>query len=77
VILDTGLYKSFQFTDRIRAQLEGTFTNALNHPNFSQPGTGVFAAASQNTGRPTGTAGIINGTSGNPRKIQFGLKLTF
>ena len=78
--LDFSVAKTFNLStlhENTRLEFRGELFNALNHPNFSQPGTGVFAAASQNTGRPTGTAGIINGTSGNPRKIQFGLKLTF
>jgi hypothetical protein len=78
--IDFRLGKTFnlsQVHENARLEFRGELFNAFNHPNFSQPGDGVFVSASANTGRPSGSAGIINSTSGNPRKIQFGLKLTF
>jgi hypothetical protein len=43
------------------------FYNALNHPNFGNPGT------------TSGTTnfGVINQTSVSPRLIQFGMKYVF
>jgi hypothetical protein len=41
VNLSAGLSKSFAITERIRASIEGTFTNALNHVNLSDPQTNI------------------------------------
>jgi hypothetical protein len=43
------------------------FYNALNHPQFANPGTALHTA----------TFGVITGTSVAPRLIQFGLKYFF
>jgi Carboxypeptidase regulatory-like domain len=58
------------------------FFNAFNTPNFLDPGTNAGTIAlSQATGLPTlaanPTFGVIQGTSVNPRIIQFALKLNF
>ena len=34
-----GLSKSFAVIERVRLRFEASFTNVLNHPNFSQPAT--------------------------------------
>ena len=69
--LDAGLFKSFQFTDRIRAQLEGTFTNSLNHPNYGLPNTNIRSSS----------VGIITSLytsyAGGPRSGQVGLRIEF
>ena len=43
------------------------FYNALNHPQFANPGTTLGTA----------TFGVITATSVAPRLIQFGLKYVF
>jgi len=78
--LDFSLAKTFSLStlhENTRLEFRGELFNLFNHPNFAQPSGNIFVAASAITGRPSGSAGIINETSGNPRKIQFGLKLTF
>ncbi len=69
--LDAGLYKSFQISERFRAQLEGTFTNSLNHPNYGLP----------NTNLRSGSVGIITSLytsyAGGPRSGQVGLRVVF
>ncbi|UWZ81843.1 TonB-dependent receptor [Occallatibacter riparius] len=37
VNLSAGLSKSFSITERVRARVEGTFTNVLNHTNLGDP----------------------------------------
>ncbi len=53
--------------------------NALNHPNFALPSTGVVYGGSGSAinGSPNGNAGQILRQIGNPRNIQFALKLIF
>ena len=66
---DFSLIKQFRVPawERGRLELRGEFFNALNHPQFSNPGTG-FSGAS---------FGQILSTNVNPRVIQFALKLSF
>ena len=78
--IDFSLGKSFDLSmlrEGTRVDFRGELFNLFNTPNFANPGSGVFVAASANTRRPSGTAGLINSTSGNPRKIQLGLKVIF
>ena len=49
------------FTDRLTFQFRCDFVNALNHPNFSNPDTGVASA----------TWGQVLGTNSTPRVVQF------
>jgi hypothetical protein len=66
--LDLGLYKTFKLSERFNFQFRGEFFNALNHTNFSNPDMNVQDGAGM---------GIVNGTNGDNREIQFALKLTF
>ncbi len=71
LIMDGGLYKSFRLTERFRAQLEGTFTNVLNHPNYGLPNANIRSSS----------VGIIRSLytrfSGGPRSGQVGLRIEF
>jgi hypothetical protein len=64
---DSGLFKNFRMLDRMQLQFRTEFFNTLNTPHFSTPVANVQAA----------TAGEILSTVGNPRQIQFALKLIF
>ena len=55
-------------SERHTLQFRAEFFNALNHPQFNNPGAAVST--------PT-TFGVITGTSVNPRLIQFALKYAF
>jgi hypothetical protein len=67
--LSAGLHKEFQITERLRAMLQGTFRNVLNHPNYSTPATNIRAAN-------VGTITSLNGLAG-PRVGQVGLRVEF
>ncbi len=64
---DIGLFKNFNFTERIRLQYRAEAFNAFNNTNFGNPG-GSFGTP--NFGRVTGMAST-------QRSIQMGLKLYF
>ena len=65
--VDFSVFKQFPVTERFRLQFRGEFFNILNHPQFDLPG--------QTIGSPS--AGVISGTVGTPRDIQFSLRLQF
>jgi hypothetical protein len=64
--LDLALYKIFRATERVRVQFRVEAFNATNTPEFSAPNAQV--------GNPN--FGLIN-SSGRPRNLQLGLKVTF
>jgi hypothetical protein len=66
--LDLSLGKSFQLPERVRLEIRADLNNALNHPNFAQPGNG--------TGTDVVGGGQITGASG-PRLVQLGGRFTF
>jgi hypothetical protein len=63
---DLGLLKDFAITERWRLQFRAEFFNAFNNVNFSQPQNYL---GSSSTGQIT--------SAGNPRILQFALKLNF
>jgi hypothetical protein len=65
--VDFSVFKEFPVTERFRLQFRGEFFNIFNHPQFDLPG--------QTIGSPS--AGVISGTVGTPRDIQFSLRLQF
>ncbi len=48
------------------------FFNVLNHTNFNTPNLIVFTSA---TAPPSGSAGVVTGTSTSSRQIQIAAKL--
>jgi len=65
--VDFSVFKDFPVTERFHLQFRGEFFNLFNHPQFDLPG--------QSIGSPS--AGVISGTVGTPRDIQFSLRLMF
>jgi len=64
--VDWGLYKNFNITEALKLQFRSEFFNLFNHTNFGNPSATV-----------TGTTfGQIWG-AGDPRIIQFALRLSF
>ncbi len=72
---DVSMMRHFNFNERWQMEFRAEFFNALNHPNFGDPGT---TAGAGNFGRITGT-GTSNGSSTtyDPRIGQLSLKLFF
>ncbi len=65
--LDTSLFRNFSLMNRATVQFRSEFFNVLNHPNFSNP-DGTLEDSS---------FGAIKSIVGNPRQIQFALKVNF
>ena len=64
--IDFNLSKNFPISEHQTVQFRAEFFNALNHPNFSVPGTNLGAGFGQ-----------ITSTSTEARIIQFALKYRF
>jgi hypothetical protein len=64
--LDLAVMKRFSLRERARLEFRGEFFNSLNRPNFNNP---VATVSSPNFGRIT--------SAGDPRLVQFALKLAF
>jgi hypothetical protein len=67
IVFDVSLLKDTAINERIRTQLRAEFFNLPNHPNFNNPGANISVPAS--LGRIT--------SAGDPRQVQFGLKVLF
>jgi len=56
--LSTGLSKSFAITEGMKLQLQGTFTNVLNHTNLNNPNVNI---STPKFGQITGSSGARSG----------------
>ncbi len=65
---DASLLKNFRFKETQNVQFRFEAFNAANHPNWGNPGTGLFN--NPNFGK-------IRGTRTGMRELQFGLKYLF
>jgi hypothetical protein len=74
------MFKEFRITERVNTQFRAEFFNILNHANFDNP---VTSSLNNSTSFATvggggfGTITRTNPGGGDPRIIQFGLKLAF
>jgi hypothetical protein len=73
VNFDFSLIKNTAISEKADLQFRAELFNILNHPNFNNPGGGVF----DSRGNPTANRGRISTTNTDPREIQFALKLVF
>lgn len=80
--IDLSIARKFAITERINLQFRADAFNALNHPNFSNPGATI------NSGDPTDlrASSMLNVglgglnplfQEGGPRSLQLSLRLTF
>jgi hypothetical protein len=67
VNVDFSLFKSFPIRETLRLQFRAELFNLFNTPQFDMPNASI--------GSPS--AGIISNTLGNPRQVQFALRLSF
>ncbi len=78
---DLSLFKQFKFTERYQLQFRAEFFNAFNHPNFANPNASFNPVSLGSFGKVTNTIqpslGTDSGGPGDPREIQFALKLYF
>jgi hypothetical protein len=76
---DLSLFKEFRLTESKRLEFRAEFFNALNHPNFADPDSDISFPGS--FGKVYDTLSPVLGTNsggpGDPREIQFALKLYF
>jgi hypothetical protein len=71
VDFDFSVFKTFPITERLKLEFRAEFFNIFNHLNLGLPNAQVDAASGgENPGQ------ILNAV-GNPRQIQFALKLLF
>jgi hypothetical protein len=79
--LDVSLARLFSLGDRVRLQFRADAFNALNHPNFTNPGGYIqFGSIEfQSTKMLNQGLGGLNPLfqGGGPRSLQLSLKLTF
>jgi len=69
VNLDLGIFRSVSLTETVRIQFRVETLNALNHPNFSNPGGDISNA---------GTFGFITSTTGvGERNFRLGARVSF
>jgi hypothetical protein len=66
--LDLGIERGFPLAEKARLDFRAEFFNFTNTPKFAQP-VNDFAAGP--------AFGVITATNGNPRIVQFALKLQF
>lgn len=64
---DLSLFKTFTLYRELQTQLRLEAFNALNHPVFGAPGTGVTSS----------TFGVVSSQANNPRQLQIALKVLF
>ena len=65
---DMGVFKQFSLSERFKLTFRSDLMNVLNHPNFTNPNNDISN---------TDQVGKITWTSGNPRAVQFALRLAF
>jgi hypothetical protein len=83
------LFKTTQITERLKLEFRVEAFNITNRVNFGAPSLGIFtgtAAANEAllTAKVpqlptvnTANAGVITTLASDPRRLQFGLKLSF
>ena len=73
VVVDLGLSKYFNLTEKLRLRAEGTATNLANHPNWSNPGVNISTPSS--AGVITSVGGVASFDQPGTRTIRMSLRL--
>ena len=74
-IVNSGLFKRIDITERVRARLEITSTNFFNHPNYANPVTNITSAAG--VGVITGVGGPSSLDSSGARSFRTAVRWEF
>jgi hypothetical protein len=64
---DFSVNKRTAITEKVQSEFRGEFFNAFNMVNFAAPGANLNSSS----------VGVIRSTNGNPREIQFAIKVIF
>jgi Carboxypeptidase regulatory-like domain len=77
--VDMRLVKDIHVAERVSLRFEYVVTNVFNHPVFADPAAGQpeTALGVDPTVGPGSSFGVVNTQGNNPRRMQFGLRLTF
>ena len=67
IVFDVSVLKNFAIWERVKCQFRAEFFNFPNHANFGGPAGNISTTA---------TVGRIT-SAGDPRQVQFGLKILF
>ena len=76
--LDFSVYKNNyvkRISETFNVQFRAEVFNILNHSNFAVPVSPDNTDIFDNSGAPTGVAGLLTSTTTTAREIQFGLKI--
>jgi hypothetical protein len=78
IIVNTGLWRNFNITERQKVEFKWEVFNLPNHANLYPPQTGVILPTfGQPTQQSTAGLGALNQTVNDPRTMQFSLKYSF
>jgi hypothetical protein len=77
--VDMRLVKDIHVAERVSLRFEYVVTNVFNHPVFADPAAGQpeTGLGVDPTVGPGSSFGVVNTQGNNPRRMQFGLRLTF
>jgi Carboxypeptidase regulatory-like domain len=77
--VDMRLVKDIHIAERVSLRFEYVVTNVFNHPVFADPEAGQpeTALGVDPTVGPGSSFGVVNTQGNTPRRMQFGLRLTF
>jgi len=77
--VDMRLVKDIHVAERVSLRFEYVVTNLFNHPVFADPAAGQpeTGLGVDPTVGPGSSFGVVNTQGNNPRRMQFGLRLTF
>jgi hypothetical protein len=75
---DASVFKTFNITERFKAQFRGEILNATNTPFFRAPNTSWPLPTKDANGNLTyGTFGVVNNQGNFNRMVQLGLRIYF
>jgi hypothetical protein len=74
VNMDFSAIKHFRLSETMNMDFRAEFFNLLNHAQFNAPGSSSTPGADLNS---PSTFGVVTSTVGNPRVIQFAVKVNF